>query len=88
LFGRIADLKEAIRLAEMDHKFNRAYDLCAQEKGYKNSAHFFQAYLYMAQDDLDFFKEAYDPAHRSHADKKKFLEKISNRKRRPHRSAE
>jgi tetratricopeptide (TPR) repeat protein len=83
LLGRIADLKEAIRLVSMDNVYNRAYDTYAQEQGYTNCAQFFQAHLNRALSDLDFFQEAYDPDNRWCAHKKELLEKRSNKKRRP-----
>ena len=81
-FGRIKDLKEAIRSAEMYPEPNRGYNMYAQEQGYLNVSQHFQAYLDMALIDLEFFKKAFDPNSPVAAEVKELNEKRSNKKRR------
>jgi tetratricopeptide (TPR) repeat protein len=53
LHGRVADLKEAIRLSRIDNDVNKSFNLGAKKLGYESSAAMFKAELLGANLDLE-----------------------------------
>jgi tetratricopeptide (TPR) repeat protein len=53
LHGRVADLKEAIRLSEIDNNVNKTFNLGAKKLGFESSTAIFKAELLSANLDIE-----------------------------------
>ncbi len=58
--GRVSDYKEAVRLSEIENKYNEFWNNYAKETGWKSATSLYETYLIAAQVDVEFYAKSPD----------------------------